>query len=158
CESPGADRARTASAARDDRARAGARRPHGLAGRQGGCPAIPIYAATKFGLRGFGHALRAELRGTGVGVSLISPTYVSEAGMWAETGQRAPIGEVTPAEVADAIVIAILKDRAEVTVTSLPLRLATRIPMACPELIHTPVARGAGGHPDAAVESQKAKR
>ena len=121
-------------------------------------PKISIYAATKFGIRGFGHALRAELRGTGVGVSLISPTYVSEAGMWAETGQRAPTGEVTPAEVADAIVTAILKDRAEVTVASLPLRVATRIPMAFPELIHTPVARGAGRHPDAAVENQKAKR
>jgi short-subunit dehydrogenase len=121
-------------------------------------PKISIYAATKFGIRGFGHALRAELRGTGVGVSLISPTYVSEAGMWADTGQRAPIGEVTPAEVAAAIVTAIQKDRAEVTVASLPLRVATRIPMAFPELIHTPVARGAGRHPDAAVESQKAKR
>lgn len=121
-------------------------------------PKISIYAATKFGVRGFGHALRAELRGSGVGVSLISPTYVSEAGMWAETGQRAPVGEVTPAEVADAIVSAVRKDRAEVTVAPLQLRVATRIPMAFPELIHTPIARGAGGHPDAAVESQKAKR
>lgn len=121
-------------------------------------PKISIYAATKFGLRGFGHALRAELRGTGVGVSVISPTYVSEAGMWAETGQRAPIGEVTPAQVAEAVVTAIRNDRSEITVASLPLRLATRLPMAFPELIHTPVARGAGRHPDAAVESQKAKR
>src|SRR5262249_23476871 len=158
CESPGADRARTASAARDDRARAGARRPHGLAGRQGGCPKISIYAATKFGVRGFGHALRAELRGTGVGVSLISPTYVSQAGMWAETGQRAPVGEVTPAEVADAIVTAIRDDRAETTLPPRPPGVATRLAMAFPELTHTPVARGAGGHPDAAVESQKAKR
>jgi short-subunit dehydrogenase len=121
-------------------------------------PKISIYAATKFGLRGFGHALRDELRGTGVGVSLISPTYVSEAGMWAETGQRGPVGEVTPAQVAEAIVTAIRKDRSEVTVASLPLRIATRIPMAFPELIHTPLGRGAGGHPDAAVEIQKAKR
>lgn len=121
-------------------------------------PKISIYAATKFGLRGFGHALRDELRGTGVGVSLISPTYVSEAGMWAETGQRGPVGEVTPAQVAEAIVTAIRKDRSEVTVASLALRVATRIPMAFPELIHTPLGRGAGAHPDAAVESQKAKR
>ena len=121
-------------------------------------PKISIYAATKFGLRGFGHALRDELRGTGVGVSLISPTYVSEAGMWAETGQRGPVGEVTPAQVAEAIVTAIRKDRSEITVASLPLRIATRIPMAFPELIHTPLGRGAGGHPDAAVDIQKAKR
>jgi len=60
--------------------------------------------------------------------------------------------------VAEAIVTAIRKDRSEVTVASLALRVATRIPMAFPELIHTPLGRGAGAHPDAAVESQKAKR
>src|SRR5207247_10810239 len=44
-------------------------------------PKSSIYAATTFGLRGFGHAMRAELRATGVGVSLVSPTFVREAGM-----------------------------------------------------------------------------
>ncbi|TMG27757.1 MAG: SDR family NAD(P)-dependent oxidoreductase, partial [Chloroflexi bacterium] len=34
-----------------------------------------IYNATKFGIRGFGLALREELWGTGVGVSVISPTF-----------------------------------------------------------------------------------
>jgi short-subunit dehydrogenase len=68
---------------------------------------MSIYAATKFGLRGFGHALRAELRGTGVSVSLVSPIYVREAGMWAETGQRSPVGEVTPAQVAEAVLRAV---------------------------------------------------
>src|SRR6185312_6069102 len=29
-----------------------------------------LYAATKFGLRGFGASLRADLRGTGIGVSI----------------------------------------------------------------------------------------
>src|SRR5438309_3285286 len=64
-----------------------------------------IYNATKFGIRGFGLALREELWGTGVGVSVISPTFVSEAGMWAVTGLKPnPIaGEVTPTQVADAV-------------------------------------------------------
>ena len=43
-------------------------------------------------------------------------------------------------------------------VASLALRLATRLPMAFPGLIHTPLARGAGRHPDAAVERQRTKR
>src|SRR2546426_577605 len=47
-----------------------------------------IYNATKFGIRGFGLALREELWGTGVGVSVITPTFVSEAGMWAVTGLK----------------------------------------------------------------------
>jgi len=66
-------------------------------------PRTSLYNATKFGLRGFALALRLELAGSGVGVSLVSPTYVSEAGMWAETGQKAGAiaGEVPPAEVAE---------------------------------------------------------
>ena len=48
-----------------------------------------LYNATKFGIRGFGLAMREELGGTGVGASVICPTFVSEAGMWAETGLKA---------------------------------------------------------------------
>jgi len=61
-----------------------------------GTPRSSIYNAGKFALRGFGHALHEELRGSGVGVSLISPTFVSETGMWADTGLRATHPEVTP--------------------------------------------------------------
>ncbi|MEA2438297.1 MAG: hypothetical protein QOF65_2853, partial [Thermoleophilaceae bacterium] len=38
-------------------------------------PGTSIYSATKFGLRGFAGALRAELHGTGVGVSAIFPGF-----------------------------------------------------------------------------------
>src|SRR5438105_11744179 len=69
-----------------------------------------IYNATKFGLRGFGHAVRAELRGTKVGVSLVSPSFVSEAGMWAEGGEHSPF-EVSPGQVAEAVLSAIRDDR-----------------------------------------------
>jgi short-subunit dehydrogenase len=121
-------------------------------------PKVSVYAATKFGLRGFGHALREELHGAGVGVSLVSPTYVSEAGMWAETGRRAPIGEVTPEQVAEAVLRAVRDDRPEVAVAPLPLRLAVRVPMAFPELLHGPLARRAGEFPDEAVDRQRGKR
>src|SRR2546421_1615314 len=59
-----------------------------------------MYNATKFGIRGFGLALREELWGTGVGVSVISPTFVSEAGVWAGPGlEPLPIaGGGTPAQ------------------------------------------------------------
>jgi short-subunit dehydrogenase len=119
---------------------------------------MSIYAATKFGLRGFGHALRAELRGTGVGVSLVSPIYVREAGMWAETGQRSPIGEVTPEQVAEAVLRAVRQDRSEVTVAPLVMRAVSRVPMAFPELLHTPLGRRGGNFPDEAVERQRVKR
>src|SRR5205823_12380901 len=54
--------------------------------------ALSIYAATKIGLRGFGLALRDELRGSGVGVSIIYPGPISEAGMWADAGAPTPPG------------------------------------------------------------------
>ena len=91
-------------------------------------------------------------------MSLISPVYVSEVGMWAETGQRALVREVPPAQVAEAVVRAIRRDRSEVTVASLPLRIATRVPMAFPEVIHTRLGRAAGEYPQPAAEIQKAKR
>lgn len=36
----------------------------------------PLYAGTKFGLRGFGRGLRRELLGSGVSVSLVSPGFI----------------------------------------------------------------------------------
>jgi short-subunit dehydrogenase len=82
------------------------------------------YCASKFGLRGFALALRAELAASGVGVSLISPGFVSEVGMYAQTEIPLPFGIGTrpPEDVADAVVGAIERNRGEVTVA--PLRLA----------------------------------
>jgi len=36
----------------------------------------PLYSATKFGLRGFSHSLRRQLRGSGVTVSVVSPGFI----------------------------------------------------------------------------------
>ena len=115
-----------------------------------------LYNATKFALRGFGHALRSELRDTGVGVSLISPTFVSTVGMWAETGQRSPVRTTTPARVAEACVRAIRDDVAEVTVAPVEQRLLSRLIAAFPELIGP--FRKAAAVPAAAIERQRSKR
>ncbi|TMF07132.1 MAG: SDR family NAD(P)-dependent oxidoreductase [Chloroflexi bacterium] len=98
-----------------------------------------IYNATKFGIRGFGLALREELWGTGVGVSVISPTFVSEAGMWAVTGLKPnPIaGEVTPAQVADAVWTAITKNRREMDVVPIQLRTVLKLQALTPGVFAT---------------------
>src|SRR3989442_1424275 len=82
-----------------------------------------MYNATKFGIRGFGLALREELWGTGVGVSVISPTFVSEAGMWAVTGLKThPIaGEGSPAQAAAAVCRANTRTLRDIQLTSVPL-------------------------------------
>jgi uncharacterized protein len=104
-----------------------------------------LYNATKFGLRGFALALREELWETGVGVSVICPTWVSEAGMWAETGLKAnPMaGEVTPRQVADAVLTAIVKNRGEIDVVPLQVRAGLKLQGLVPGLFAA-VARSSG--------------
>lgn len=101
---------------------------------QAPAPGQVVYGPTKAGLRAFGFAVRNELRGTGVGVSLVSPYFVSEAGMFARTGARAP-GEVTPRQVSDAVLRAIRRNPAEITVAPAWLRLGRRVPGAFPEVM-----------------------
>jgi uncharacterized protein len=84
-----------------------------------------VYSATKFGLRGFGAGLRQDLHGTGVGVTVVFPSFVRDAGMYAETEVDLPpwVGTRTPGDVARAVVRGIEEDRAEIDVAPLSLRL-----------------------------------
>ena len=104
-----------------------------MAGQAPG-PGQIIYGPTKAALRAFGFALRNELRETGVGVSLVSPYFVGEAGMFARTGARAP-GEVSPSQVSDAVLRAVQRNPAEITVAPAWLRVARRVPGAFPEVM-----------------------
>ena len=81
-------------------------------------PRTSIYNATKFGLRGFALGLRADLAPKGVGVSLVSPGFIRDAGMFADAGAKPPpgLGTGTPEQVGAAVVKAIERDKVEVTV------------------------------------------
>jgi NAD(P)-dependent dehydrogenase (short-subunit alcohol dehydrogenase family) len=63
----------------------------------------PVYSATKYGLRGFSLALRRQLAGTGVSVSLVSPGKIRTA-MSPDAGPRTPGPEAVAATVADLVV------------------------------------------------------
>jgi short-subunit dehydrogenase len=92
-------------------------------------PGSGLYSATKFGVRGFGLALRQDLRGTGVGVTVVSPSFIDGAGMFAESGVVLPPGASTrsPDHVADAVVRAIERGPAEIMVAPLLLRVGTHL-------------------------------
>ncbi len=87
-----------------------------------------LYNATKFGLRGFALGQRQDLHGTGVGVSVVLPGFISDAGMFAESGATLPrgFGTRTPEQVAEASLDAVRRDRGEVVVAPPVDRVAAR--------------------------------
>lgn len=95
-----------------------------------------VYAATKFGLRGFALALREDLRPSGIGVSVITPGIIREAGMFADSGAptSAALGSASPRQVAEAVVRAVERDKAEICVAPRRQRLPARVGMLAPEL------------------------
>jgi short-subunit dehydrogenase len=99
-------------------------------------PASSIYSATKFGLRGFALGLREDLRPHGVGVSVVLPGFIRDAGMFADAGVELPrgVGTRTPEEVAAGVIRAIERNRAEVEVAPLGLRLGAAFGALAPEL------------------------
>ncbi len=116
-----------------------------LSGKSAG-PRSSLYSATKYGLRGFSLSLRQDLEPSGVGVSCVFPGFVRDAGMFAASGAALPpgVGTVTPEEVAAGIVRAVERNRAEVDVAPLGLRLGARVAGVAPGLTAT-VQRKLGG-------------
>jgi short-subunit dehydrogenase len=106
-----------------------------------------LYNATKYGLRGFAGAMRAELHGTGVGVSTIFPGFISGAGMFADANVKLPfgVGTKTPEAVADATLRAIERNRGEVAVAPVGLKVGSLLGGVAPETAAR-VTRRTGGH------------
>jgi len=124
-------------------------------------PLSSVYNATKFGLRGFALGLRADLDPRGIGVSIVSPGTIREAGMYSDSG--APpikgLGTGTPSQVADAVVRAIEHNKVEVTVAPLQQRMLAHFALATPGL-SVKIASGDAGQKAAAAvaDGQSSKR
>jgi uncharacterized protein len=105
-----------------------------------------LYNATKYGLRGFGGAMRAELHGTGVGVSTIFPGFIREAGMFADANVKLPFGVGTKSaeQVAEATLLAIERNRGEIDVAPAALKLGSLLGGIAPETAAR-VTRRSGG-------------
>ena len=88
-------------------------------------------------------------------------TFVSEAGMWAVTGLKPdPVaGEVTPAQVADAVFTAIARNRPEIDVMPVQLKGSLKIQALAPRLFRSVGrATGATRPNEALTERQRDKR
>jgi len=124
-------------------------------------PGSALYSATKFGLRGFGLGLRQDWAARGVGVSIVSPGFIRDAGMFHESGAQLPpgVGTKLPQEVADATLKAVERNLAEVEVAPLALRAGTLFAQISPELAAKVSRRmGAGSVARDMASGQRAKR
>ena len=97
-------------------------------------PRSGVYSATKFGLRGFAAGLREDVEPRGIGVTVVFPGFVSEAGFFADSGVKLPrwVGTRTPDQVAAAVVQGVERGRAELDVAPLGLRVGTRLAELAP--------------------------
>jgi short-subunit dehydrogenase len=124
-------------------------------------PASSIYSATKFGLRGFALGLREDLREHNIGVSVVVPGFIREAGMFADAGTTLPrgVGTRSPEQVADAVITAIERNRAEVAVAPIALRLGASFAAVAPA-VASAVSRRLGNEQIALdlAEGQRDKR
>ena len=124
-------------------------------------PASSIYSATKFGLRGFALGLREDLRPYNVGVSVVVPGFIRDAGMHAEADVRLPrlVGTRSPQEVAEAVITAVERNRAEIAVAPIGLRLGASFAGVAPA-VAAAVSRRLGGERIALehVKGQRDKR
>ena len=128
---------------------------------KGGFPGGATYCATKHAVVGLSEAARAELRGTGVDISVVMPAVVNT-----ELGSGLPhsrgVKVVEPSDVAEAIIAAVERPRFEVYVPrSLgPLfKLMAALPRPGRELIAR-VLKGDQvlAHPDPAVRAAYERR
>ncbi|MBC8082464.1 MAG: SDR family oxidoreductase [Hymenobacter sp.] len=106
-------------------------------------PTLTLYAASKAFLLSFSRGLRYELRGSGVSVTCLSPgatttAFADRAGMSAGLQQTANKVSMTPAQVAQAGIAALLAGEAEIipgTLNKISSALTALVPKALTERI-----------------------
>ena len=108
-----------------------------LIGSLSGLAATPnsrMYNATKFGLRGYSLSLRQDLAAHDIGVTLVAPGFIRDAGMFHENSIELPKGvrTKTPGDVSRAVVRAIEKNPAEIFVAPTELRLGATFATIAP--------------------------
>lgn len=101
-----------------------------------GIPYEAAYSASKAGLIEFSNALRMELQGTGVGVSVLCPVYYSSVGGFARQGVPPPrwVGSLSPQRVARAVTRAIRRNEQEVILWRGPGRVVLALNALSPGL------------------------
>ena len=114
-----------------------------------------IYTTTKYALRGFALAIREDLRPYDVGVSVVMPGLISDAGMLVDAGIPLPpgVGTRTSHEAAAGVIRAIEENRAEVEVAPLKMRAGLALTSLAPQFVSSMNRRRGGGAAAAAASA-----
>ncbi len=101
-------------------------------------PYLASYAATKHGVVGFTHSLRAEFGPRPVGFTAICPVFISRVGMYGRLENLVPdppreLSTKPPEAVGDAVVKGIRDNRAEILVANAMTRVGGWISAAAPQ-------------------------
>jgi short-subunit dehydrogenase len=101
-------------------------------------PYAAVYSATKHAVIGFSQSIRYEVAEHGVGVSVVCPGFVRDAGLYHENsaGDDKKQATVSPESVGDAVVSAITGDRGRVLVSPAAVKLAPLLTAVSPGLTY----------------------
>jgi short-subunit dehydrogenase len=101
-------------------------------------PYAAVYSATKHAVIGFSQSIRYEVAEHGVGVSVVCPGFVRDAGLYHENsgGDDKEQPTVSPEAVGDAVVSAITADRSRVVVSPAAVKLAPFLTAVSPGLTY----------------------
>lgn len=101
-----------------------------------GTPYEATYCAAKAGLIAWSTALRLELEGSGVGISVVCPSFIADSGVCADLRLIPPwsCGPVHARDVARAVVRAAASNAQDILVTSIPARPLLAVDALSPRL------------------------
>lgn len=105
-------------------------------GAKAGSPYDAVYCGSKAGLAEWTRGISLEEEHAGIRFSTIFPGFVSEVGMFARFGLKAPwtIGSCTPEQVAAAVIRAVELNQPEIIVNSRPLKPLLALAAISPRL------------------------
>lgn len=108
-------------------------------------PDSTMYSSTKSGLRAFGWALRPELARAGITVSIVTPGFIGEVGMFAKRGRKAPpmAGVIPPQTYTKALLEGVAKGKGEIAIARPQLRLLSQLSVLAPGLFDRAFRRAA---------------
>ncbi len=108
-------------------------------------PDSTMYSSTKSGLRAFGWALRPELAKHGIDVSVVTPGFIGEVGMFAKRKRKAPplAGIVPPQTYTKQLLSGIAKRKGEITIARPQLKALSVFSVSAPGIFDRAFRRAA---------------